>query len=257
MSSANTSPNVVTHTVTSHSGQPKAVVAQKQTSTGMSTAAWVGVIFVIIVIIAVIAWAIYHFGFKSKGHSAGSTCSKNTDCMSGTFCSSDGKCTNGPGVKTGGTCSHDAECLIGLSCKDKKCSESIQPVTPPSGDMSVEGAPTPVQPVPIPLEPVEQSHFERFWWVWLIVIIIVIILIIGLVYFSYQSRQRKKDIVYITKPYSVAVPQQYVLNPQYTQYEKDLQRYGERQAAAVQRWNVSPTSQIPVAQIPVAPIPVQ
>lgn len=89
----------------------------------LSTAELIGIGLLIILILALIAWAIYYFFFHKKGNTEGEKCSHQNDCAAEHYCGGDNQCHMGANGKSkGATCANSGDCELGLKCTSKKCS---------------------------------------------------------------------------------------------------------------------------------------
>ena len=75
-----------------------------------------------ILLLALIAYAIWLLFFKNKGNTEGEKCSKQDDCAAEHYCGGDNQCHMGVnGKDEGATCANSGDCKLGLKCKSKKC----------------------------------------------------------------------------------------------------------------------------------------
>ena len=84
---------------------------------------WI-IIFIIVVIIIIVVVVI--FIVRPNG-GEGASCSSNSTCRDGLFCSADRVCTKGAGGPSGSVCTTNSNCDVGLFCFDGIC------VTSPTG----------------------------------------------------------------------------------------------------------------------------
>lgn len=92
------------------------VQPQMKTPSRASGLEWIIMIIIFILIIGIIVWMIWYFGFRSIGKPPGHSCSANSDCEIGTYCSGNGLCVPGEGDREGDRCDITGDCVIGLVC---------------------------------------------------------------------------------------------------------------------------------------------
>jgi len=109
---------------------PTSTTVRKQSPPGASGWEWVILIIVLLLVIGVIVWMIWFFGFRSIGKPPGASCSLNSDCEEGTYCSASGVCETGEGAREGDRCNIDPDCLNGLMCDPdtNMCMRNTSPI---------------------------------------------------------------------------------------------------------------------------------